>query len=95
MGWQGASPVIKGTNIMLHQSTKAVKPTQVVTLTKLGNNYKPAKNTAQGNAATWATIQAALAKKQTVATLTKLVTTKHNHAPFVGYALRRGWLQAK
>jgi len=95
MGWQGASPVIKGTNIMLHQSTKGLKPNQVITLTKLGNNYKPAKNTAQGNATSWATVQKALAKKQTVGSLTAIVKKAHNHAPFVGYAVRRGWLAVK
>lgn len=55
--------------------------------------YNPSANTAQGNATTWATIQKALKKgPQTRKQLTTLVTAQHNHAPFIGYAIRRGWL---
>ena len=74
-------------------STKGLNLASKVSVSKLGKAYKPAKNTAQGNGATWETINKLLAKPQTVATLTAAIKEQHNHAPFVGYAIRRGWLQ--
>lgn len=74
-------------------STKGIDKANVVSVTKLGAAYKPAATTAQGNATTWATIQTLLAKPQTVASLTAAVAKQHNHAPFVGYCIRRNWLK--
>ena len=76
-------------NIM--QTSKTTKATATLIASK--KPYKPAKNTAQENTVTWATIQEALAKgPQTRAALETLVKEKHNHKPFIGYAIRRGWL---
>ncbi len=74
-------------------STKGINSTAKITVTKAGLAYNPKANSAQGNAATWATIQTALKKPQTVASLTATVKAQHNHAPFVGYCIRRGWLK--
>ena len=74
-------------------STKGVKATAKIALTKAGQNYKPKANSAQANATTWATIQGALAKPQTVGSLQALCATQHNHSPYVGYCIRRGWLK--
>ena len=59
--------------------------------------YTPNVNTAQNNAASWAVIQGALkgGKPVTRLALTQLLATQCNHAPFVGYAIRRGWLVTK
>ena len=74
-------------------STKGILATAKLTLSKTGANYNPKATTAQNNAASWATIVMALKKPQTVASLTKIVAAKHNHAPMVGYCIRRGWLK--
>lgn len=76
-------------------STKGIANTAKITVSKAGLNYKPKATTAQGNATTWATIQTHLKgnKACTVGQLTALVAKQHNHAPFVGYAIRRGWLK--
>ena len=70
---------------------------QVQLTTKLVVNakkqYNPSPSTAQNNAQSWATVQGALAKgPQTRQQLQTLLQTQHNHAPFIGYAIRRGWL---
>lgn len=78
------------------QSTKGLDLTAKVVVTKAGQKYSPSANTAQGNGATWETITAALAQgPQSVAALQKLAKDSHNHAPFVGYCIRRGWLAIK
>ena len=74
-------------------STKTVKLADKISITKIGAAYKPKASSAQGNAATWSSIQSALAKPQTVGSLVNIVREKHNHAPFVGYCIRRGWLK--
>jgi len=77
-------------------STKGIDLNAKVTTTKLGDKYKPSANSAQGNAASWETITSLLAKgPQTVGGLQKALKENHNHAPFVGYCLRRGWLAIK
>ncbi len=56
--------------------------------------YNPAKNTAQGNAATWAIVTKALQaspKGLTAAQITALLKPR-NHTTFTGYAIRRKWL---
>jgi len=74
------------------QSTKTLsQATKLVVNPKLA--YRPAANTAQNNTQSWATVTAALAKgPQTYGQLQTLLATAHNHSPFVGYAVRRGWL---
>lgn len=58
--------------------------------------YRPAANTAQGNVASWELVQKALKKgPQTRLQLEALLTKERNHKPFIGYAIRRGWLIAK
>lgn len=77
-------------------STKGIDQTAKVAVTKAGEKYKPSASTAQSNGTTWATITDALAKgPQSVGALQKLCKEKHNHAPYVGYCIRRGWLQVK
>lgn len=77
-------------------STKAVLPTTLLVVTKAGLNYNPKATTAQNNHASWATIKTALkSKPQTYGQLMAIVAKKHNHAPMVGYCVRRGWLAVK
>ncbi len=61
---------------------------------KAGKPYNVRPGTAQDNARSWAAIQAVLANKGGSATRADLTAavTDFNHAPFVGYAIRRGWL---
>lgn len=77
------------------QSTKTLKGTTKLVISKKGATYNPSAKSAQGNAATWATVTAACKKPQTYASLMALVKAQHNHAPFIGYAVRRGWLAVK
>lgn len=59
-----------------------------------GKAYNVRNGTAQDNARSWEAIQAVLTSKGGQATRADLVeaVTKFNHAPFVGYAIRRGYL---
>lgn len=61
---------------------------------KVGKAYNVRPGTAQDNARSWAAVQAVLAEKGGAATRGDIVTAvqQFNHAPFVGYAIRRGWL---
>lgn len=61
---------------------------------KVGKPYAPRATTAQGNATTWAAIQAAMAANGGNCTMAQLqqAVAPYNHAPFIGYCLRRGWL---
>jgi len=61
---------------------------------KAGKAYNVRTGTAQDNARSWQAIQAVLQAnggQATAAALTAAVT-QYNHAPFVRYAIRRGWL---
>ena len=79
----------------MSQTTKGLDLAKKVTITKKGETYKPSANSDQANAETWALIQGALAKPQTVAELIAVCKAERNHAPFVKYCIRRGWLAAK
>ncbi len=59
-----------------------------------GKPYNVRPGTAQDNSRSWAAIQAVLQANNGQATRADLVAavTPFNHAPFVGYAIRRGWL---
>jgi len=76
-------------------STKGLDVNASVKVTKSGAKYNPSDKTAQGNGATWSTIKSALAKPQTVKQLQAVCKEQHNHAPFVGYCIRRGWLEIR
>jgi hypothetical protein len=60
----------------------------------LGKPYNVRPNTAQNNAASWQAITAALQANGGTATRAQLLAAMQplNHAPMVGYAIRRGWL---
>ena len=61
----------------------------------LGKSYRPAANTLNDTQTTWESVQALLSTGAvTRGELTNHLKEKHNHADFVGYAIRRGWLQA-
>ena len=77
-------------------STKGIDSKAKVVTTKAGDKYNPSAKSAQANAVTWDTVTKALASgPQTVGSLQTLAKEKHNHAPFVGYCIRRGWLAVK
>lgn len=61
---------------------------------KAGKPYNVRTGTAQDNARSWEAIQKVLQEKGGQASRADLVAavTSYNHAPFVGYAIRRGWL---
>jgi hypothetical protein len=61
---------------------------------KAGKPYNVRPGTAQDNARSWDALQKVLTEKGGQATRADLVAavTPFNHAPFVGYAIRRGWL---
>lgn len=61
---------------------------------KAGKAYNVRTGTAQDNARSWQALQELLQSKGGQATRAELVAavTQFNHAPFVGYAIRRGWL---
>lgn len=63
-------------------------------LYKAGKPYNVRTGTAQDNARSWEALQKVLVEKGGQATRADLVAavTEFNHAPFVGYAIRRGWL---
>lgn len=75
---QGAAPV-NAANAVVYAAGKAY-------------NVRP--GTAQDNARSWDAIQAVLKEKGGQATRADLVAavTPFNHIPFVGYAIRRGYL---
>jgi hypothetical protein len=76
-------------------STKGLCPTTKLGLTASGKRYTPASTTAQNNQASWQLIQKTLttAKKPvSVGQLQKALKAAHNHAPYVNYCIRRGWL---
>ena len=78
-------------------STKGLCPTTKLGLTASGKRYTPASTTAQNNKASWQLIQKTLttatAKKPvSVGQLQKALKVAHNHAPYVNYCIRRGWL---
>ena len=60
----------------------------------LGKPYNVRPNTAQNNAASWQALQACIAANGGTATRAQLLAAMQplNHAPMVGYAIRRGWL---
>lgn len=61
---------------------------------KAGKAYNVRAGTAQDNSRSWAAIQAVLQQAGGQASRAAIVAavTPFNHAPFVGYAIRRGWL---
>ena len=76
-------------------STKGIDAKTKVSLSKAGANYKPRENSVQGNAATWETVQKLAATPIMIKDLQAQLKEKHNHANFVNYAIRRGWLATK
>ncbi len=73
-----------------------IATTDKVVIGAKGAKYNPKSSSMQDNAATWATVQGALAKgAQTFGSLQKLCKETHNHGNFVGYAIRRKWLAVK
>lgn len=97
MVWQGAKPVsTKG--IIMQVSTRGLAANTVLVVTPAGKKYNPSAASAQNNAQSWGTVQAAIKAGKGTATmgaLQLLCATQHNHSPFVGYAIRRGWLAVK
>lgn len=61
---------------------------------KAGKPYNVRPGTAQDNSRTWAALSAKLAENSGQCTRAELVAVaqQFNHAPFIGYAIRRGWL---
>mgnify|MGYP001567603719 CR=1 FL=1 len=61
---------------------------------KAGKPYNVRPGTAQDNSRSWAAVQAVLQANGGQATRGQIVAAvqQFNHAPFVGYAIRRGWL---
>jgi hypothetical protein len=61
---------------------------------KAGKPYNVRAGTAQDNSRSWQAIQQVLQASGGAATRAALTAavTPFNHAPFVGYAIRRGWL---
>jgi hypothetical protein len=61
---------------------------------KAGKAYNVRNGTAQDNARSWEALQKVLNEKGGAATRADLVAavTPFNHAPFIGYAIRRGYL---
>ena len=57
-----------------------------------GKPYKVRSGTAQGNDLTWAAIAAAVQQGPKTRAELEILATARNHKPFVGYAIRRGWL---
>lgn len=62
---------------------------------KAGKPYNVRPGTAQANDRSWAAIQAALqaAGGQCDRAALQKAVEQFNHVPFVGYCIRRGWLQ--
>jgi hypothetical protein len=61
---------------------------------KAGKPYNVRGGTAQDNSRSWAAVQSVLQANGGQATRGQIVAAvqQFNHAPFVGYAIRRGWL---
>lgn len=61
---------------------------------KAGKPYNVRPGTAQDNARSWQAVQACLTANGGQATRAQLhaCVAQYNHVPFVGYAIRRGWL---
>ena len=77
-------------------STKTLDQKAVLVVSKVGAKYNPNSSTAQDNAASWAAIKDLVGTKgATYGDLQKALKEKYNHAPMVGYCVRRGWLVAK
>ena len=76
-------------------STRNIKATAKVTISKTGAKYSPSAASAQNNKDSWDTLKNALKQPQTLGSLQATLKAQHNHAPFVGYCIRRGWLVAK
>ena len=55
-------------------------------------NYNPNPNTAQGNSTSWGIVQTMLANGAKTQAVLQAGLAKRNHTPFIGYAIRRGWL---
>jgi len=75
-------------------STKGLTTKSALVLTKKGQSYSPRATSVQDNAASWDLVKGAMSKPQTMGSLQTLLKQR-NHANFVGYAVRRGWLAAK
>ena len=78
-------------------STKGLAANTVLVITKAGAAYNPSASSAQGNAASWATVQAYFAANKVVqfGKLQAHLKAQHNHANYVGYNIRRGKLAPK
>lgn len=68
--------------------------TALAVVYKAGKPYNVRIGTAQDNARTWDAVQKCLTEKGGQCTRAELVAAvqQFNHAPFVAYAIRRGWL---
>ncbi len=89
--------VTKGSNknAKAAPAAPAAAPAPAAPAYVVGKVYNPRQTTLQGNAASWAATQAFLASNGGQATLAQLqqhLAAQRNHANFVKYALRRGWL---
>lgn len=75
-------------------TTAAPVNTALSVVYAVGKAYNVRPGTAQDNARSWAAIQGVLQAKGGQATRADLVAavTPFNHAPFVQYAIRRGYL---
>lgn len=75
-------------------TSKNVQATDVLAISK--KPYRPSATSAQGNDQSWEIVKKMVSKgKCTRLDLEKALAEQRNHKPFVGYALRRGWLVAK
>lgn len=92
---QGAQATTQGTQ-QAPATTPGAAPVNAANAVvyKAGKAYNVRNGTAQDNSRSWAAIQSVLATKGGAATRADLVAavTNFNHAPFVGYAIRRGYL---
>jgi len=57
--------------------------------------YNPNPETAQGNSTSWGIVKACLANGPKTRKVLEQALVERNHTPFIGYAIRRGWLVEK
>lgn len=68
---------------------------QKAPIVKMGKPYTPRSGTLQDNQQSWDSIQAYLKRRKGRCTLPELqehLKTERNHANFVRYCVRKGWL---
>jgi len=89
-GLVATAPAPTPTPVVKVAPTAALAAVTVVHVTAKGLNYKP-KNGLKPNADTWNTISTLSTAS---ATITELLALVPQHADFVRYAVRQGWLAA-